>query len=135
MRPAPLREHRPPRLGSVVLPEDLLELRDDLRREQRRLRGLVGVIENSFSAASQLLIDCLYECGPDGAIREPFFASNNIALEHSEYSTLGGCSAHFRKAAAEDREFCRRWMHSGRPLVSCGKRPFVILTSTACRRF
>jgi glycosyltransferase involved in cell wall biosynthesis len=80
-------------------------------------RTINGLVDNSFSAASQLLIDFLYECGLAGAVREPFFASNNIALEHSEYSALGGFSAHYMKAAAEDREFCRRWIRTGRPLV------------------
>lgn len=72
---------------------------------------------NSYSAASQLLIDYIYgyyNAQPQAA---RFVASNNIALARKEFLEVGGFDTGFPRAAAEDREFCDRWRHTGRTII------------------
>ena len=72
---------------------------------------------NSYSAASQLLIDYIYgyyNAQPEAA---RFVASNNIALSLNDFLEVGGFDTSFPRAAAEDREFCDRWRHTGRAIV------------------
>ena len=80
-------------------------------RTDNRLTG------NVYAAASQLLIDYLYDyynTGPTGA---QFFTANNMALAAAAFWAVGGFDRSFPLAAAEDREFCRRWREQGKPLV------------------
>lgn len=75
------------------------------------------LVDNPFSAASQMLIDYLYETfnrDPDDAI---FFASNNMALPTAAFRRLGGFCETFPLPAGEDRELCDRWRHAGLRLV------------------
>lgn len=80
----------------------------------RTLNALQGVL---YAEASQLLIDYLYDYY-DGstARRGRFFASNNFALSRAAFSDLGGFDRTFPTAAGEDRDFCDRWLHSGRTM-------------------
>lgn len=68
--------------------------------------------ENTYSAASQALIDYLYEYFD--AKRGQFFASNNLAVARRAFLEVGGFDTSFPLAAAEDREFCDRWVRGGR---------------------
>jgi GT2 family glycosyltransferase len=75
------------------------------------------LVGNPCSAASQMLIDYLYETfnrDPDDA---RFFASNNLALPTASFRRLGGFSETFPLPAGEDRELCDRWHHAGLRLV------------------
>ena len=72
---------------------------------------------NPFSTASQMLIDSmnrLYNANPDCA---RFVASNNICLSIAQFQSLGGFDRRFRRAAAEDRDFCYRWLEDQRQIV------------------
>ena len=62
-----------------------------------------------FSAASQKLIDYLYDYYNPARGRSAFFASNNIAMPTANFRALNGFDVSFPLAAAEDRDFCDRW--------------------------
>jgi GT2 family glycosyltransferase len=72
---------------------------------------------NPYSAASQELITYLYDYFNSGAEGPRFFASNNLAVPTAAFLDMGGFDETFPLAAAEDREFCDRWLHLGRKLV------------------
>jgi GT2 family glycosyltransferase len=103
--------------------DDCLPAPDFLRRLEAALTAnpdsLVGgrtvnaLIDNPYSAASQLLIHYLYEYynGPAGQPR--FFASNNMALSAERFQAVGGFDTTYIRATAEDREFCDRWLFRG----------------------
>jgi len=69
--------------------------------------------QNPFSTASQLLVCYLYEYQNGDDHQARFFTSNNIALSADRFHEVGGFDTTFTRAAAEDREFCNRWLHRG----------------------
>jgi glycosyltransferase involved in cell wall biosynthesis len=74
-------------------------------------RTLNALADNPYSTVSQLLIDYLdayYNANPSEA---RFFTSNNLALPADRFNAMGGFDTTFPRAAAEDREFCDRWLH------------------------
>lgn len=76
-------------------------------------RTINALPHNCYSTASQELIDYVYKyynAKPPGAC---FFASNNIALPTELFLNVGGFDTAFPLAAAEDREFCDRWLQHG----------------------
>ncbi len=66
------------------------------------------------SAYIQELVYAHYNANPDAA---RFFASNNLAVPHDAFHELGGFDAERFPGASEDRDFCDRWVCSGRTLV------------------
>lgn len=78
-----------------------------------------GVERNDFSRASQVLLDYLYRrSNPEGA-DATFFASCNLAVPRARFLESGGFNESYPFAAAEDRDFCRRWQeHGGRLLYA-----------------
>jgi glycosyltransferase involved in cell wall biosynthesis len=64
---------------------------------------------NPFSAASQKLIDYLYDYYNLAKGKHGFFTSNNIAMATANFKALNGFDVSFPLAAAEDRDFCDRW--------------------------
>lgn len=81
-----------------------------------------GLVDQTFAATSQLILDLVYEhynADPDDAY---FFTSNNFLCPRDGFLAIGGFDERFRNAS-EDREFCDRWRIAGRPLVwSVGAR-------------
>jgi cellulose synthase/poly-beta-1,6-N-acetylglucosamine synthase-like glycosyltransferase len=77
----------------------------------------VNYLDNSFSAASQLIMEIVYGYYNPHLNNARFFASNNIALSATAYREVGGFDATFVSPASEDRELCDRWSHLGRRLV------------------
>jgi GT2 family glycosyltransferase len=80
-------------------------------------RTLNALPDNPYSTASQVLIDYLYtyyDATPD---RARFLTSNNLALPAGLFRAVGGFDVGFPQAAAEDREFCHRWLRQGRRLA------------------
>ena len=75
---------------------------------------VVNVLDNLYSQASQDVV--AYICGYfDGTGGRPrLFTSNNMAVPAAAFRQLGGFDTSFRGAAGEDREFCDRWVASGR---------------------
>jgi glycosyltransferase involved in cell wall biosynthesis len=78
----------------------------------------INALENNpYSTASQQLIDYLYSYYNGAEKSISFFASNNIALPRAGFEAIGGFDVAFPLAAAEDREFCDRWLHEGHSMA------------------
>lgn len=73
--------------------------------------------DNLYSTASQKLIDYLYEYYNAKPEESRFFASNNLALSTELFHKIGGFDTSYPRAAAEDREFCDRWLNSGYAMI------------------
>jgi GT2 family glycosyltransferase len=76
-------------------------------------RTLNALPQNIYSAASQLLVDYLYQYYNREKGTATFFTSNNFAVPRSLFQKLGGFDTSFPLAAGEDREFCDRWLQQG----------------------
>jgi len=72
--------------------------------------------ENAYAAASQGIIDYLYQYFGGYSAARRFFTSNNLVVPREEFLSLGGFNQTFALAAAEDRDFCERWLESGKRL-------------------
>jgi glycosyltransferase involved in cell wall biosynthesis len=79
----------------------------------KTINGLPG---NPYATTSQLLLDYLYEYYNQGSCGAKFFASNNLAFPRKTFMDSGGFDSRYRRAAAEDRELCDRWISQGRSL-------------------
>jgi glycosyltransferase involved in cell wall biosynthesis len=75
--------------------------------------------DSIYSIASNLLIAYLYDYynASEGA---RFFATANLMCPRQAFLDFGGFDESFRIAAAEDRDFCDRWVEAGLPLRSVG---------------
>ena len=96
----------------------LQRLADHLSVAPDRLIGgqtLNALPHNVYATASQLIVDLVYgyyNAVPDQA---RFFAANNFALSARQLQAIGGFNAQFY--TSEDREFCDRWLKSGRQML------------------
>jgi GT2 family glycosyltransferase len=70
---------------------------------------------NLCSTASQLILETAYCWLPWVNSELQFFASNNLAVRADLFLAAGGFDASFR--ASEDRDFCDRWVRTGRSLL------------------
>jgi len=73
--------------------------------------------DNRYAEASQCLIGFLYDYYNQDAENARFFTSNNMMMPRRAFQELGGFDPSFTLAAAEDRDLCDRWRHSGRRMV------------------
>ena len=73
--------------------------------------------ENPFSTASQELINYLYSYYNRDPEQATFLASNNIAISKERFQKIGGFDTTYPRAAAEDREFCDRWLQYGNQMI------------------
>jgi GT2 family glycosyltransferase len=80
-------------------------------------RTINALPDNPYSTASQLLIDYLYAYYNAEPDRACFLTSNNLALPAALFRAGGGFDAGFPRAAAEDREFCDRWLQRGQRMA------------------
>ncbi|MEG4214816.1 glycosyltransferase [Microcoleus sp. Pol14C6] len=80
-------------------------------------RTVNALPDNIYSTASQQLIDYLYSYYNAIGDRAQFFTSNNFALPAEAFQKIGGFDTTFSLAAGEDREFCDRWLHSGKAAI------------------
>lgn len=69
--------------------------------------------------ASQILVDYLYHVYNRPGGRTGFFTSNNFSLARVEFHAIKGFDPSFPLAAAEDRDFCARWLANGRQMQYC----------------
>jgi len=76
-----------------------------------------ALVSNRSSEASQAVIAYMYADGLHRTGELPFVTSNNLALAHELFDTLGGFDASFPEAAAEDRDLSARCTASGGSLV------------------
>lgn len=98
-------------------------------------RTLNALSENLYSTASQLLIDYLYAYYNAESARARFFTSNNLAVPAEGFREVGGFDVTFPLPAAEDREFCDRWVHRGHRLVYAPDAVIRHAHSLTMRRF
>ena len=84
--------------------------------------------ENSFSAASQLLIDFLYLYFQlEEGRKDAFLTTNNASVPRERFWEIGGFDVGFERAAGEDREFFDRWRFLGDRIVF---RPQIVVGHT-----
>jgi len=81
-----------------------------------------GSIANSpddsiYSVASNLLLAYLYDYYNRPGATGRFYATANLACSRQTFLEMGGFDESFRIAAAEDRDFCDRWVERGHPMV------------------
>ena len=76
-------------------------------------RTLNVFLQNLYSAASHFLIEYLYSYYNVNSDQARFFTSNNLSLAAGRFHSIGGFNTLFPDAAAEDREFCDRWLRHG----------------------
>lgn len=103
----------------VPSPDWLVAFERALTTHPHALAG--GVVRNAlpdsvFSEASQRLVDFV-AAWFDGAARERFFTSNDLALSRAAFLDAGGFDPAFGTNAGEDREFCDRWSAQGRESI------------------
>lgn len=74
----------------------------------------IPIDQNSYSIASQTLLDYLYSYYNEDSLKGArFLTSNNLAVPSSSFQAVGGFDPHFRSAGGEDRELCDRWVGFG----------------------
>ncbi len=73
--------------------------------------------KNIYSTASQLLTDYLYSYYNSEYNRTRFLATNNLALPAKLFHAVNGFDTNFPLAAAEDRDFCHRWLNNGYQMI------------------
>jgi cellulose synthase/poly-beta-1,6-N-acetylglucosamine synthase-like glycosyltransferase len=79
-------------------------------------RTVNAIVENHYSAASQLIVDYLYASW-NFATRATFFTSNNMAIPAKRFAEIGGFGGGWDRAAGEDRDLCDRLIHHGCRLI------------------
>jgi GT2 family glycosyltransferase len=79
-------------------------------------RTLNALSSNPYAEASQHIHDLVYAHYNADPGRARFFASNNLAVPRDAFEELGGFDADRFPGASEDRDFCDRWLASGRTL-------------------
>lgn len=72
--------------------------------------------DNVYAEASQGIVDYLYEYFGENSAARRFFTSNNLVVRREEFVGVGGFDETFALPAAEDRDFCERWLVAGKPL-------------------
>ena len=85
-------------------------------------RGIGGqtlnaLADNPYSTASHLLVAYFYTHHNADPDRARFLASNNLAVPAVRFRAIGGFETTYTRAAAEDREFCDRWLYYGYRLI------------------
>ena len=80
-------------------------------------RVVNALTDNRYARASQLLVSQLYRYYHEQEQgRLPFFATNSLAMRADTFALVGSFDADF-PFASEDRDWCDRCLHAGRPLV------------------
>ncbi len=99
-----------PTPGWLATLTNFLSIKPDSMIGGEILNALPG---NLFSSASQALVSYLYFYYNKNSKEAHFFTANNIALSKKCFLAVGGFDQEWGIAAAEDREFCDRWLLSG----------------------
>jgi glycosyltransferase involved in cell wall biosynthesis len=76
-------------------------------------RVINALTENPYSTASHVILDAVYDDYAPEQGRPHFFPTSNFALAAGKFIEMGGFNEKFPLAAAEDREFCYRWLRRG----------------------
>lgn len=78
-------------------------------------RLIDGQPRNIYSAANQALLDTVFEYYNAKPLQAQFVTTANLAVPAASFLGLGGFDTAYR--TSEDREFCSRWLASGRPIT------------------
>lgn len=92
----------------------LNQMAQQLKRTPDRLLGgktINCLKHNRFSAASQFIVDIVYQHFNPNPDEARFFASNNMVVPTKIFNEIGRFSNGWR--TSEDRELCDRWLWSG----------------------
>jgi glycosyltransferase involved in cell wall biosynthesis len=76
-------------------------------------RVINALTENPYSTASHVILDAVYDYYDPEQGRPHFFPTSNFALAAGKFIEMGGFNEKWPLAAAEDREFCYRWLQRG----------------------
>lgn len=76
-------------------------------------RVINALTENPYSTASHVILDVVYEYYDPQQGRAHFFPTSNFAVAAEQFREMGGFNENWPLAAAEDREFCYRWLQRG----------------------
>lgn len=74
-------------------------------------RTVNALVNNTFSAASQFIVDIVYAHYNADRQAARFFASNNMVIPRALFAEMGGFA--FNWHTSEDRELCDRWLWKG----------------------
>lgn len=80
----------------------------------RLVNGCPG---NPWAETSQMIWDWFCASANADPERATFLGSGHLAVSTDGFRALGGFSGKYPQAAAEDRDFCDRWLASGRRLI------------------
>jgi GT2 family glycosyltransferase len=98
-------------------------------------RTINALQDNIYSTASQLLIAYLYAYYNAMPHQARFLASNNLAVPTGQFRAIGGFDMTFPGAAAEDREFCDRWLSHSYHLIYAQEAIVQHAHALTCRAF
>ena len=76
-------------------------------------RVINALTNNPYSTATQVIVDVIYDYYDPEKGRAHFFPTNNFALAADRFQEVGGFDENWPVVAAEDREFCYRWLQRG----------------------
>jgi GT2 family glycosyltransferase len=76
-------------------------------------RVINALPDNAYSTACHVILDVAYEYYDPEQGRAHFFPTSNFALAADAFREMGGFNEKWPLAAAEDREFCYRWLQRG----------------------
>ncbi len=76
-----------------------------------------GVPNDPFSTTADLLIQYMRARGNSDPLQSTFFTPNNLAVPAAGFRAIGGFDPQFNPAG-EDRDFCARWIESGRRMIT-----------------
>ncbi len=80
--------------------------------------GIVhGLPDDACSTTADLLIQYMRSRANADPLQATFFTPNNLAVPAAGFRAVGGFDAQFNPAG-EDRDFCARWVESGRRMIS-----------------
>jgi len=96
-------------------------------------RVVSGSRANLYCAADQAILDVAYAHHNADPAHARFFSTANLAVPACGFRETGGFDPRFR--AAEDREFCARWIAGGRRLVAAPDAVVVHAATSSLRRF
>jgi glycosyltransferase involved in cell wall biosynthesis len=76
-----------------------------------------GLKTSVFAAASQTIVNLVYEYFNANSSSAFFLASNNILCSKLQFLEVDGFCRDFPRAGAEDRDFCDRWRTKQWPII------------------
>src|ERR1700730_10416153 len=91
----------------------LARLADRLAASPNQLNGgrvINALTDNNYSAAAHVILDVVYQYYDPSKGRPHFFPTSNFALSAKNFHDMNGFDEDWPLAAAEDREFCYRWL-------------------------